>query len=69
MAFICRLIGPNWAVPAISAGGAVAEPLPSISMLHARVMRRKPSPQSVIRLFIVSEPMLFRLPDTPLVFW
>ena len=31
--FIGRLIGPNCAVPAVSAGGAVPEPLPSISIL------------------------------------
>ena len=32
-AFILRLIGPIWAVPAINAGGAVEEPLPSISFV------------------------------------
>ena len=30
---------------------------------------RKVSAQSVIMLFIVSEPTLLRLPDTPLVRW
>jgi hypothetical protein len=54
--FISRLIGPNCAVPAISAAGAVEEPLPSISICTFGYMRRKPSAHRVIMLFIVSEP-------------
>jgi hypothetical protein len=52
-------------VPAISAGGAVEEPLPSTSIATLGYIERKPSAHSVIRLFIVSEPMLFTEPDTP----
>jgi hypothetical protein len=32
LSFIARLIGPKWAVPSMSAAGAVEEPLPSISI-------------------------------------
>ena len=67
MPFIGRDIGPKWAVPATSAGGAVEEPLPSISTFTFGYWARKPSDQSVIRLFSVSEPIDLRLPEIPLV--
>src|SRR5688572_29935750 len=51
------------------AGGAVDEPLPSTWSFTFGYDRENVSPHSVIRLFMVSEPMLDRLPDTPLVFW
>src|SRR5687767_8988513 len=62
-------MGPNWAVAEMRAGGAVDEPFPSTCSLTFGYMREKDSPHSVIRLFMVSEPMLERLPETPLVFW
>src|SRR5687768_9116535 len=64
-----RLIGPSWAVPEISAGGAVEEPLPSIWMRTLGYCRRKPSAHRVIRLLSVSEPTELKLPETPPVFW
>ena len=60
-----RLIGPKVAVPSISAGGAVDEPLPSISIWTLGYIFRKPSAQSVIRLFSVSEPTLLIVPEMP----
>ena len=59
-----RLMGPKLLVPAIRAGGAVELPLPSTSTFTSGWKPRKPSAHSAISLFIVSEPMLFRLPDT-----
>ena len=56
-------------MPAISAGGAVDDPLPSTWTLTFGYIFRNVSAQSVIMLFIVSEPTLLRLPDTPLTFW
>ena len=41
------------------------EPLPSISMRTFGYMPRKPSAHNVMVLFMVSEPTLLRLPDTP----
>src|SRR6185369_15996507 len=43
--FISRDMGPSWAVPAIRAGGAVLEPLPSIWMLTLGYFFLKPSAQ------------------------
>ncbi len=68
MARISRDIGPNCAVPAMSAGGAVEEPLPSTCTLTFGYILRKVSAHNVIMLFIVSDPMLLRFPDTPLTF-
>src|SRR5688572_959742 len=51
------------------AGGAVDEPLPSTCSFTFGYERENVSPHRVIRLFMVSEPMLDRLPETPLVFW
>ena len=51
------------------AGGAVDEPLPSTCSFTFGYERENDSPHSVMRLFMVSEPMLDRLPETPLVFW
>jgi hypothetical protein len=65
---MARDIGPNCAVPAISAGGAVDEPLPSTWILHVRVELAEGLAQSVIMLFMVSEPTLLMLPVTPDVF-
>src|SRR5688500_8555489 len=53
----------------MSAGGAVDDPFPSTCSFTLGYEREKVSPQSVIRLFMVSEPMLDKLPETPLVFW
>src|SRR5687767_11733362 len=58
-------MGPKVAVPAISAGGAVDEPLPSISTCTLGYCTRNVSAHSVIKLFMVSEPILFTLPATP----
>ncbi len=62
-------MGPNWAVPAMSAGGAVDEPLPSTWTFTFGYILVNASAQRVMRLFMVSEPMLLRLPETPLTFW
>ena len=62
---MARDIGPNCAVPAMRAGGAVEEPLPSTWILTFGYIFVNASAQSVIRLFIVSEPTLLRLPETP----
>src|ERR1039457_5984255 len=43
--FISRDMGPNWAVPAIRAGGAVLEPLPSIWILTLGYFFLNPSAQ------------------------
>ena len=64
-----RDIGPNCEVPAISAGGAVELPLPSTWTFTFGYILRKASAHSVIMLFMVSEPTLLMLPDTPDVFW
>ena len=56
-------------MPAISAGGAVPEPLPSIWIFTFGYSLRKVSAQSAIMLFIVSEPTLLMLPETPVAFW
>ena len=69
MARIARDIGPNCEVPAISAGGAVELPLPSTWILTFGYILRNASAHSVIMLFIVSEPTLLMLPETPEVFW
>ncbi len=53
----------------MSAGGAVPEPLPSIWILTFGYIFRNVSAQRAIMLFIVSEPTLLMLPDTPEVFW
>jgi len=58
-------MGPNCAVPASSAGGAVDEPLPSTWIRTLGYCLRKASDQSVIMLSSVSEPIEFRLPETP----
>src|SRR5262245_53098973 len=66
---MARDMGPNCEVPAMRAGGAVELPLPSTCTLTFGYIFKKASAQSVIMLFIVSEPTLFRLPETPEVFW
>src|SRR5262249_12531383 len=66
---MARDIGPNCDVPAMRAGGAVELPLPSIWTFTFGYIFRKASAQNVIRLFIVSEPTLFTLPEMPEVFW
>src|SRR5262245_24121915 len=58
-------MGPKVAVPAINAGGAVDEPLPSISICTLGYWARNASAHNVMRLFMVSEPMAFTLPATP----
>ena len=63
--FISRLIGPTWATPEARATGAVPEPLPSTWIFTFGYWALKPSLQKVMRLFRVSEPTEFRLPDTP----
>src|SRR5262245_24165307 len=64
---MARLIGPSCEVPAMSAGGAVVEPLPSICTRTLGYSFWNPSAQKVMRLLSVSEPTEFRLPETPLV--
>ncbi len=64
---MARLMGPKLLVPSMSAGGAVLEPLPSISTCTLGYMPRKSSDQRAMRLFMVSEPMLLMEPETPLV--
>ena len=64
-----RDMGPNWAVPAMRAGGAVELPLPSTWTLTFGYIFRNASAHSVIMLFMVSEPTLLMLPETPDVFW
>ena len=66
---MARDMGPNCAVPAMSAGGAVEEPLPSTWIFTFGYILAKASPHSVMRLFMVSEPTLERLPETPLGRW
>ncbi len=56
-------------MPAISAGGAVELPLPSTWTFTFGYILRKASAHSVIMLFMVSEPTLLMLPETPDVFW
>jgi hypothetical protein len=46
----------------------VVLPLPSIWIFTLGYIFWKASPQSAIKLFMVSEPTLERLPDTPEVF-
>jgi hypothetical protein len=53
----------------MSAAGAVDEPFPSTWIFTFGYIFRNVSAHSVIMLFIVSEPTLLRLPDTPLTFW
>src|SRR5678816_4146508 len=65
---MARDMGPNWAVPAMRAGGAVPEPFPSTWIFTLGYIFAKASPHSVIRLFMVSDPTLERLPETPGVF-
>ena len=65
--FIVRDIGPSCAVPSIKAGGAVLDPLPSIWILTLGYCLRNPSAQRVITLLRVSDPMLLRLPETPVI--
>src|SRR5512143_3447695 len=60
-----RLIGPKVAVPAIRAGGAVAEPFPSISMVTFGYCFLNPSAQRLMTLLSVSEPTLLMLPEIP----
>src|SRR5687768_4927804 len=62
-------MGPNCAVPAMRAGGAVDEPLPSTWIFTLGYIFANASPHSVMRLFMVSEPTLDRLPETPDAFW
>ena len=57
-------MGPKLLVPAMRAGGAVEEPLPSTSTLTPEWTARKPSLHRAIMLFMVSEPMLLMLPET-----
>ena len=64
-----RDMGPNCAVPAMRAGGAVELPLPSTCTFTFGYSLRKPSAHRVSMLFMVSEPTLFRLPETPDAFW
>jgi hypothetical protein len=52
-------------VPATNAGGAVDEPLPSISMETPGYNFLKSSAHSVIRLLSVSDPTDFNFPETP----
>ena len=59
-----RDMGPTWEVPAIRAGGAVEEPLPSICILTLGKSRLKASAQRVIRLFKLSEPTQLKVPET-----
>ena len=66
---MARDMGPNCAVPEMSAGGAVDEPLPSTWIFTLGYIFAKASPQSVMRLFMVSDPTLLRFPETPEVFW
>src|SRR3989304_6342884 len=51
--FISRDMGPSWAVPEMSAGGAVEEPLPSIWILALGENFWNASAHSVIRLLSV----------------
>ena len=53
----------------MSAGGAVELPLPSIWILTLGYILRNDSAHSAIMLFIVSEPTLLMLPETPEAFW
>src|SRR5687767_11960946 len=62
-------MGPNCAVPAMRAGGAVDDPFPSTWIFTFGYIFANASPHSVMRLFMVSEPVLERLPDTPDDFW
>src|SRR5262245_25489514 len=57
-----RLIGPSCAVPSISAGGAVAEPLPSTPTLTPGYRRENASPHLPMMLFMVSEPTADTVP-------
>src|SRR5688500_17290168 len=66
---MARDIGPNCAVPAMRAGGAVDEPLPSTWIRTFGYILGNASPHSVMRLFMVSEPTLLSVPDTPLARW
>lgn len=59
-----RDMGPTWEVPAIRAGGAVEDPLPSICILTLGKSRLKASAQRVIRLFKLSEPTQLKVPET-----
>lgn len=54
-------MGASWAVPAVRAGGAVEEPLPSTPILTLGYFLLNPSAQRVIRLFSVSEPTAFQV--------
>ena len=65
MSFIARDIGPNCAVPSVRAGGAVAEPSPFVWTLTLGYSFWNASAQYVIKLFNVSDPTLFRLPEIP----
>ena len=65
---MARDMGPNCAVPAMRAGGAVELPLPSTCSFTLGYIFKNASAQRVIRLFIVSEPTLLRLPETPETF-
>src|SRR5262245_54821464 len=62
--FISRVVGPSWAIPLMSAGMAVNEPLPSIAHSTSGWTFLNPSLQNVIRLLRVSEPTLDSLPLT-----
>ena len=53
----------------MSAGGAVELPLPSTWTFTLGYILRNASAHSVIMLFMVSEPTLLMLPETPDVFW
>jgi hypothetical protein len=66
---MARYMGPNWAEPAMRAGGAVDEPFPSTWIFTLGYIFRNASPHSAIMLFMVSEPTLFMFPETPDVFW
>jgi len=48
---------------------AVVEPLPSTWIFRFGYSLTNASPHSAIRLFMVSEPTLVMLPETPLAFW
>src|SRR5688500_20112103 len=66
---MARDMWPNCVVPAMSAGGAVDEPFPSTWILTLGYIFANASPHSVMRLFMVSGPVLERLPETPDAFW
>ena len=57
-------MGPKVLVPSVSAGGAEADPFPSMPSRTLGENFLKPSAQSATRLFIVSEPTHLSVPET-----